>query len=188
MTETAEDIERCRAFWQGKTGSLVKVTFTREEGTLAFFLAEAGNEDLLWSGDADDSRDEGRWTWLARATMAARAGLDTHPRRQELLDHYATKSNNEYHLMGRLMVGLEREDALLAIANSLHRKCEVAFYLGARARAEGRIADAVDWFRVAVETAQTRDGEYYWAIRALAELTDDPRGLHVPSPIPGVGP
>jgi hypothetical protein len=74
---------------------------------------------------------------------------------------------------------------MLALATTIHRKCEISFYLGVRARAEGRFADAVDWFRVAVETAQ-RDGEYYWAVRELAEMSQDPRGLVIPSAMPGV--
>jgi hypothetical protein len=38
----------------------------------------------------------------------------------------------------------------------------------------------VDWFRVAFETAQTRDGEYFWALAALTELVDDSRGVTLP--------
>ncbi len=153
---------------------------------LAFFLVDVGHDELLWAWTADDSRDEGRYTWLMRALVAVRSGLARSPHRQELLAHYAAASTNPYHTMGRFLVGLEREDAMLALATSIHRKAEVSFYLGARARAEGRIADAVDWCRVVVETAQMRDGEYYWAIRELAELSGDPRGLDIPSAIPGV--
>jgi hypothetical protein len=153
---------------------------------LSFFLTGAGRDELLWTFTADDNRDEGRYTWLMRALVAVRSGLDTSSHRQQLLDHYAVASQNPYHVMGRFLVGLEREDAMLALATTLHRKCEVSFYLGARARAEGRIADAVDWFRVAVETAQQRDGEYFWAIGQLADMSSDPRGLSVPSAAPAV--
>ena len=153
---------------------------------LAFFLVDAGHDELLWTWTADDSREEGRYTWLMRALAAVRSGLASSPHREELLAHFAAASPNPYHTMGRYLVGLEREDAMLALATSAHRKCEVSFFLGERARAEGRIADAVDWFRVGVETAQTGDGEYYWAIRALAELSRDQRGLVIPSAIPGV--
>jgi len=153
---------------------------------LAFFVVDVGHNELLWSWTADDGRDEGRYTWLMRALVAVRSGLASSPHREELLAHFAAASTNPYHTMGRYLVGLEREDAMLGMATSAHRKCEVSFFLGERARAEGRIADAVDWFRVGVETAQTGDGEYYWAIRALVDLSRDPRGLLIPSAIPGV--
>lgn len=153
---------------------------------LSFFLVDQGHNELLWSWEPNDRRDEGRYTWLMRALVAVRAGLDSSAHRQELLDHYATPDGNPYYTMGRFLVGLEQEDAVLALATTIHRKCEISFYLGARARAEGRFADAVDWFRVAVETAQLRDGEYYWAVRELVEMSRDPRGLIVPSAMPGV--
>ena len=50
-----------------------------------------------------------------------------------------------------------------------------------RARAEVRVAEAVDWFRGAVDTVQLRDGEYYWV-----EMSRDPRRLIVPSAMLGV--
>jgi len=153
---------------------------------MSFFLADVGHDEVLWAWTPDENNDAGRFTWLMRALVAVRSGLDTSSHRQQLLDHYSVSSQNPYHVMGRYLVGLEHEDAMLALATTLHRKCEVSFYLGARARADGRIADAVDWFRVAVETAQQRDGEYYWAIRALSEISSDPRGLSVPSAVPGL--
>lgn len=55
-----------------------------------------------------------------------------------------------------------------------------------RARAEVRVAEAVDWFRGAVDTVQLRDGEYYWAVRELVEMSRDPRRLIVPSAMLGV--
>ena len=152
---------------------------------LAMFFWDVGHDEMLWSWQPNDGRDEGRFTWLMRSVAAVRSGLDKNAHRQELLDHYATSNDSPYYVMGRYLVGLEREDAMLALATTLHRKCEVSFYLGVRARAEGRIADAVDWFRVAVETAQG-DGEYFWALRALAEISNDPRGLTIPSAVPGV--
>ena len=153
---------------------------------LSFFLVDQGHDELLWTWDANDGRDEGRYTWLMRALVAVRSGLATNPHRQQLLDHYAAPDANPYYMMGRFLVGLETEEAMLALAENVHRKCEISFYLGARTQAEGRLADAVDWFRVAVETAQLRDGEYYWAVRVLAELSVDPRGLIIPSATPGV--
>jgi hypothetical protein len=154
---------------------------------LAASLVLLENEELLWRWTPDDANEEGHWTWLGRALLAVKGGLADNAHKQELLDHFAKPNPSPYYVMGRYMVGLEPESAMLALATSIHRKCEVAFYLGARARAEGRITDAVDWFRVAFETAQTRDGEYFWALTALTELVDDSRGVTLP-PSPAASP
>lgn len=38
------------------------------------------------------------------------------------------------------------------------KRCEIAYYVGLRAQAERRYADASDWYRVTLETGQERNG------------------------------
>ncbi len=81
--------------------------------------------------------------------------------------------------MGRYLVGLATEAEMLGLAKTPDRRCEVAYYLGVRARAEGRYEDASEWFLVAVATGQTLEGEYTWATDQLANWAGTRQSLVV---------
>jgi hypothetical protein len=69
--------------------------------------------------------------------------------------------------MGAYVMGLVDEERLFALENAPDRRCEIAYALGVRAWAESRMQDAVDWFRVVVETEQPREFEHIWAVQHL---------------------
>lgn len=127
--------------------------------------------DLLWDLVPDPaSGEEGEFVWLLRAAASVSAG-PRDSRRPDLLKHYRDRSGGDYHLMGRYLLGLAGEQDLLALAQSPRRRCEVAYYAGVRAEAEHRIGDAVDWYRVAMDTGDTMAGEAHWAEYALRRLS-----------------
>jgi hypothetical protein len=105
--------------------------------------------------------------WLYRAAAAVQEGFTNHPRRNQLLAYYARGSADPYDIMGRHLVGLASEAELLAIVTAPDRLCEVAYYLGLRAAAEGRYAAASDWLRIVHETGLRNEGEYGWAASLL---------------------
>jgi hypothetical protein len=79
--------------------------------------------------------------------------------------------------MGQYVMGLASESDVLAVATTAERRCEVAYYLGVRALAEGRPNDAADWFLVVAETGQSREGEMIWALQQLNVWANKPRIL-----------
>jgi len=90
------------------------------------------------------------------------------PHREEVRKHFEPSGTARYYVLGRVVVGLEDEAAGTALAGDIHQVCEVAYYLGAAAQYQGRIEDASDWFRAALETSLAGENEYRFA---HAELT-----------------
>jgi len=128
-----------------------------------------GEGDLTWELIGEPASDEhGRFVWLMRAAAAVAAGLATDPHRDRLMAYYGQAGKDDYFVMGRYLLGLASEAQMLALAKSPDRRCEVAYYLGARAKAERRYEDAAEWFLVAVATGQTLEGEYTWATDELS--------------------
>jgi len=106
--------------------------------------------------------------WLLRAAVAARLGLSTDPHRDELLKYFGRPAVGPYHQIGRYLLGMISEAEVLSLATDGKKRCEVAYYLGVRAQAEGRYEDASDWYRVSIETGLNNNGEYVWAFETLA--------------------
>ena len=47
------------------------------------------------------------------------------------------------------------------------KRIEASYYLGLYAQTEGRYEDASGWYRVAVKTRLSREGEYRWVSNQL---------------------
>ncbi len=74
--------------------------------------------------------------------------------------------------MGRYLLGLETEDQLLALARTSERRTQIAYYVGLEAESEGRISDAIDWYRVVLATGDYKKYEYSFAYLALEAWSD----------------
>jgi hypothetical protein len=135
-------------------------------------MAGHSQEAPLWfltEPPAPQARD---LLWLFRAVAA-----QWHPRSvyvDALKRHFAKPSpdkglgSDRYYVLGRLVMGLESE----AVGTSLRgttpsTSCEAAFYLGARAQGLGKLDDAHDWYRVALETSLPREAEFRFALSQL---------------------
>lgn len=115
--------------------------------------------------------------WLMRAAAFVHA-QDTDPARQTaLMDYYGTPSGDDYVAMGRYLMGLESQDSLLALALTAERRCEIAYYIGLKAEGERRYRDAAAWYRLVLETGQTREYEYGLALDALSSWRNSARSL-----------
>ncbi|HEV8196602.1 MAG TPA: hypothetical protein VGP87_08175, partial [Gemmatimonadales bacterium] len=150
----------------------------RQPASMLFYREDEGG--LLWDmiGEAG-SDNNGRFVWLMRAAAAVAAGLPTDPHRAQLMAYYDKAGKNPYFIMGRYLLGLASEAQMLALATTPDHRCEVAYYLGARAKAEGRYEDATEWFLVAVATGQTMEGEYTWATDELSKWAATKQSLSV---------
>jgi hypothetical protein len=135
-------------------------------------MAGHGEEALLWmlpEPPAPPARD---LLWLFRAVAA-----QWHPRSiyvDALKRHFAKPSpdkglgSDRYYVLGRLVMGLECEEVGTSLRGTTpSTSCEVAFYLGARAQGLGKLDEAHDWYRVAVETSLPREAEYQFALSQL---------------------
>ncbi|HEY9384093.1 MAG TPA: hypothetical protein VIP80_11335 [Gemmatimonadales bacterium] len=150
----------------------------REPASMIFY--REGEGGLLWELIGEpQTGDHGRFVWLMRAAAAVDSGLAGDPHRAQFLAYYGQAGKDAYFVMGRYLLGLATEAEMLGLAKTPDRRCEVAYYLGVRARAEGRYEDASDWFLVAVATGETLEGEYTWATDQLANWAGTRQSLAV---------
>ena len=120
--------------------------------------------------------------WLFRAVAARWDPRSVYV--DALERHFAKPSpdkglgSDRYYVLGRVVMGLESE----AVGTSLRgitpsTSCEAAFYLGARAQGLGKLDEAHDWYRVAVETSLPRESEYHFAMSQLRLWSEEGKSL-----------
>ena len=123
--------------------------------------------EVLWTLVAPEGEaDHAESVWLLRQCDALRHGA-AYPHRAALDAHYAAPAASDYATMARYLRGEVTLPALLGVAVSEKRRTEVAYYVGLRAQAEGRVADATDWFTFALLAGTLHDGEHTWSRTAL---------------------
>jgi tetratricopeptide (TPR) repeat protein len=133
---------------------------------LSVVLFEHGEHALLWShAEAPDDRF-GDNVWLLRAAAALRTTLPTADA-QALTAHYRTAGHGVYHTLGEHLSGLEVFPRLRAEAEDPTTAGEAAYWIGYRAQAEGRYAEASDWYQVAILVGNARKHEWRWAFNEL---------------------
>ncbi|MCZ6856559.1 MAG: hypothetical protein O7F70_01035 [Gemmatimonadetes bacterium] len=148
------------------------------KAALGFEIFSEGDDELLW--DLITRPDVDRYAesiWLTRAAAYVRAPSPRPAWRRSLAAHYARGGDDDYFLMGRYLMDLVGEETMFSIATTPQRRCEVAYYLGIKAQAEGRYEDAHDWFQVARATGRSQDFEFLWARDVLDAWNDRDRSL-----------
>jgi hypothetical protein len=124
-------------------------------------------EDALWLGPEPPPGGGLDLLWLFRAVAAQWESPSRHI--AALKEHFAAPGADRYYRFGRLVMGLEDEAAGAAMRGTTpSQACEAAFYLGARAQGLGKLEEAHDWYRAALETSLPGENEYRFA---LAQLT-----------------
>jgi hypothetical protein len=150
--------------------------------TIAQIAIVDRKEEPLWLLPQPPSPQAHDLLWLFRAVAAQWSPTSIY--RDALARHFAKPSpgggtgNDRYYVLGRLVMGLEGE----AVGTSLRGdtpsgSCEVAFYLGARAQGLGKIDEAHDWYRAAVETALPQENEYRFSIAQLEHWSRENKSL-----------
>ncbi len=182
-----------RKAWQGKTVALawlrnqVPPDLTNAMGTQSFV---GGAPELLWDLiEEPEKGDHPEFTWLLRAAAHLQLGPDKDPHGAVLLRHFqeshpSDPESGRFHLLGRYLLGLEREETILALATDASKRCETGYYFGLRAESEGRMEAASDWYRIAVETASKGDNEYNWALNRLYKWYEQTKSLSLLAAMP----
>lgn len=167
--------------WKGKEVALawLKKSFPAQlhnRGSQIVFWAK--EYDLLW--DLIENPEQGshaQLVWLMRAAAAMTQGPGKDLHREKLLTYYANSGGDHYHALGRFLLGLATEQEVLSLATDPVKRCQIAFYIGLRAKTEGRYVDASDWLRVAVETGQNNNEEYNQAYHDLHWWVNEGKSL-----------
>jgi tetratricopeptide (TPR) repeat protein len=142
----------------------------RLRGAPAPFAAGAlveRKEEPLWLLEEPGPGQARELLWLFRAVAAQWHPPSHHL--EVLKQHFAAPGGARYYLLGRVVMGLEDEAAGTALRGTTpSQACEVAFYLGARVQGLGKLDEAHDWYRAAVEMSLPAESEYHFALTQLA--------------------
>jgi hypothetical protein len=148
-----------------------------ERNPLSMKALYTKNDEVLWDVlQSPEANDHPEWVWLFRACAFALRGKEGDPHRAELLAYYQRSIPDDYHVMGRFLVGLASEAELFELARTPQRSCEVAYYAGARAEGAGRFREACEWYRVAAESHASTSPRTL-ALRALGEWRTTALGI-----------
>ena len=115
--------------------------------------------------------------WLYRAAAVGRGYKPGKAALEALADHFDDTGDTIYHLLGRYLMGHEELQDVLQEAKAPDSATEVAYWVGVKAEADGRLEDALVWYLAAIDQNQTREGEYGWAINDILRLRDSERFL-----------
>jgi tetratricopeptide (TPR) repeat protein len=143
--------------------------------TVASLCVADDCDDAIWLLEEPPPGENRDLFWLFRAVVVARH--HDSPHRDEVLKYFQANGTARYFVMGRAVMALEDESAITGFAGDIHQVCEVAFYLGAAAEGQGRIEDASDWYRAALETNLIRENEYHFAYNRLAAWRSQGKSL-----------
>ncbi len=134
---------------------------------MAFY--DQGRFELLWDvvKDPESGGHGPDFVWLMRAAAVVRSGMEKNPHWNEVVEHYKETNKSYYDVTGRFLVGLAKQDEVLALATDPKKVCELSYYIGLKAQAYGRYEEASDWFRSCIETGLTNNGEYRWSFMTL---------------------
>jgi hypothetical protein len=145
---------------------------------MVMFAFEQRLPELLWelpqpSESQPGSDSDYLWAMRAATQLLARQPLDPrvtqHFEKEQRMDSYAA--------IGRYLTGfLDEKTVLTAATNSRHAN-EVAYFLGLKAAVEGRVADAIVWYRASVETQEVRSLEYRLAKIELHRYSSSGKSL-----------
>jgi len=105
--------------------------------------------------------------------------------RKRMMAHYNTPGieKDRYGIVGLYLLGRVSEKEIIQRVDSIKKRSGYAYYLGVKARAEGRMKDAMEWFRVCVETGMRRNIEYIYAISAMETLRREGKSLTLQMPV-----
>ena len=84
-----------------------------------------------------------------------------------LNEHFANAQPGHYHTIGRYLLGKASEAELLAEAVDQKKSNEIYYFIGLKAKTEGRYRDAADWFWLTMEIGTMNNGETRWALDQL---------------------
>jgi hypothetical protein len=111
--------------------------------------------------------------WLLRAAALVRLGKHVaESTRSPVLEHYKGSTPGRAFQLGRYLLGDLPEAELPALVTDDSAACEVPFYAGLKARAEGRLDDAAGWLGAAVFCLRPAEAEYLYAWDELRRLRE----------------
>lgn len=109
-----------------------------------------GAPELLWSDIVDPTGAHAPQLWLYRAADARLAQTTGH--QPALRKQFAAPRNDFHDALARHLLGIGSESDVFRQAQTPQQHYAMAYFLGLKAESDGRLDDAVDWYRAVMET------------------------------------
>ncbi len=163
--------------WKGKQEALLWLSRTLPPG-LNMPFTTIGMENrlpsLLWESVGVPPADHlGDYIWLMRAGLgkildpsAPDVGATLPFAEAHFKQQGAPAQGVDNHRLAEIVMD-RRPASDVLVAQSEPKIKAIAYFLGLKAQLNGLLAEASDWYRVAVETGATQTGEYRWAYNTL---------------------
>ena len=156
------------------SGQLPRPVPARTAYNLALIAYRERMDSLIFNlpdAEADAGVTDG--IWLFRAAALARLGAKADAASRTAVEqHYQASGHGRHFELGRYLLGRLPESELPRLTDDASATCEVPYYAGAKAEAEGRADDAAAWYLTAVSCLRMHEAEYLWAYDALNRLRD----------------
>lgn len=139
---------------------------------LSMFAFVNKADTVLWEliPSPQETVEQADYVWLMRAAASLRSPDAPEARKSALRQRFEVERPGFYHQVGRYLLGLIPEDTVIEAAATPKSRQELPYFLGFKAQAEGRYADAVTWYRATVESSEPKMGEYRWAYNELSRF------------------
>ena len=129
---------------------------------LAQIAHRRGAPEAMWLHITEAGDRATPHVWLLRAAES-RLAAGAEPERRRLREVFAAPAADFETALTRHLLGLAAEEEVFRLARTAQQYYTMAYFLGAKAEAEGRVADALGWYRVTLEagvltSAPDRDG------------------------------
>ena len=167
--------------WQGQEkalNTLHQFIPVAQFGPASNVMYDDGQYDLLWDfSDQINLNVLGDYVWLLRAATLNEPAIYSNARQQSLRDYYSHHQSGHYNTLGRYLMGLTSETDLLKETTSPSTIASTAYYMGIKAKNEGRYIDASDWFRLGIERGSSKEPEHKWCRDALVRWRQNEHNL-----------
>jgi tetratricopeptide (TPR) repeat protein len=130
-----------------------------------------GADDIVWDYPGHRVGRDKSFIWvLLRAAAYARSPHPS-PEQRELILEYCRRQREGtiYSVFPRYLLGEADEHAVLSFAKDKSDICTIAWMIGSRKASEGKVAEAADWFQVAMETGDTSQPPYSMSYMLMAK-------------------
>ena len=160
--------------WKGEQEALnwlsQKIPVNARNHAAMLIYGEKMNHILLWTlVEQPEAGPYPEVVWLFRAAAAKQSAgiMQTY---SDSLNAYYNKAShaNHYHLMGRILMGLEPEQSAINLMGNAQVRCELAYFMAVLELSKGDIVRAHDWLRVSIETGLIQNKEYQLAFGMLS--------------------
>ncbi len=144
-------------------------------GPAAMYFFADSHFELLWKV----MKSPDTYNWVLRAASSL-IYFDISPKEIKQLKAYYSlpgMKENKYGILGLYLLNEISKKELLLRMDTPKKRCEYSFFLGFKAQTQGRIEEAIDWYRICLETGLSNNGEYFFAMKALKSLISSQKSL-----------